>query len=115
MGSIRHFYKCPTDDYLHACQVLHEVDFGLTNIHQHIAKVHGDLNLFDSTTKCLKLDMLTEVFWMKRAYYDDLDQSIRQYLFSAVTFDRLEPDPLQMMPAFPIMPTPSTFPSMPDL
>ena len=83
------------------------------NINQHISDNHGDLDMYDTTTKFLKLERLTEVYWMKRAYYDDLDQSIRQFLFSATTYDTVEPDPLQMMPAFPIMPAPPTLPKIP--
>ena len=110
VGTIRHFFKCPMLNFRETCQTLHDVDIGVMNLRQHIIDTHADLDIFDTTTKCLRLDMLVDVFWMKRSYYDDLDQSIRQFLFSATTFDTLEPNPLAMMPGIPTMPPPSTIP-----
>ena len=99
-GRMKHFVKCPMDTniYRHSCRVEYDVDIGLPNLTQHILEMHGGSEVLH-VNKTINMEMITHVFYMKTAFFNDLDPAIRNHVFSTLTSDTaIEVEPMVLLP-----------------
>ena len=95
---MKHFVKCPMDTnlYRHSCRVEYDVDIGLPNLTQHIIEMHGGSEVLH-VNKTINMEMITHVYYMKTACFDDLDPAIRNHIFSTLT-SAIEVEPMVLLP-----------------
>ena len=96
-----------------ACQALYEASELLQlRIHirsealEHHCQKHKKIHFFESGD--LDMDYITNVYWMKAVYYQDLEANIRDMIFQRTTFAAKNPKPPEVIShkIRPIAPTP---------
>ena len=97
---MKHFVKCPMESniYRQSCRVEYDVDIHLPSLTQHILEMHGGSEVLH-VNKTINMEMITHVYYMKTACFDDLDPSIRNHIFSTLTSNSaIEVEPMVLLP-----------------
>ena len=84
--------------YCRLCRVEYDVDIHLPFLTQHILEMHGGSEVLH-VNKTINMEMITHVFYMKTAFFNDLDPAIRNHVFSTLTSDTaIEVEPMVLLP-----------------
>ena len=119
-GFIKQLYKCPALDMKEACQALYEVNELLQlRIHireqalEHFCPKHKKIHFLESGD--LDMDYITNVYWFKAVYYQDLEANVRDMIFQRTTFAVKNPKPPEVIKIRPMAqtstPTPTPTPA----